>query len=260
MKKLLVVITPIAVLVVLSILFGFSHRTKNTTAAVSPAKGFAVVELFTSEGCSSCPAADEAVADLAKKYASNVYVLGFHVDYWNNLGWKDAFSSADYTNRQQAYATALALNSIYTPQVVVNGKTEFIGSEKNLLYATVEKELSNGSNNEVSIEAAASGTGNVQVTYKTNAGNESMVHVALVQLQASSAVQRGENKGRLLHHVDVVRNFKTVAGGSGSVSLALPAGVLPGACKVVAFIQHKKDLHITGAGECLVTNMTNVKM
>ncbi len=107
------------------------------------AQGFAVVELFTSEGCSSCPPADEAVADIAKQNKSNVFILGYHVDYWNYLGWKDMYSSSAYSNRQKQYASVFQLNSIYTPQIVVNGKTEFVGSDKNKLQQTITKELNN---------------------------------------------------------------------------------------------------------------------
>src|ERR1700743_1770155 len=95
-------------------------------AVLSPArhdkrKGFAVVELFTSEGCSSCPPADKALAELAAKYPDNVFVLGFHVDYWDRLGWKDIYSGAQYTQRQKDYAQLFKLESIYTPEAVVNG-------------------------------------------------------------------------------------------------------------------------------------------
>src|SRR5947209_3544323 len=104
---------------------GFRHPTL-LLAQPSSGPGFAVVELFTSEGCSSCPAADETLAKVAREYPENVYVLGFHVDYWDRLGWKDVYSSADYTNRQREYAQQFNLNSIYTPEVVVNGRVEFV--------------------------------------------------------------------------------------------------------------------------------------
>src|SRR5579859_6695441 len=94
------------------------------------AKGFAVVELFTSEGCSSCPAADALVATVQKEDKDlPVYILSFHVDYWDRLGWKDAFSDAAYSDRQREYARWLRLSSVYTPQVVVNGHQEFVGSD-----------------------------------------------------------------------------------------------------------------------------------
>src|SRR5437868_13384373 len=83
------------------------------------ADGFAVIELFTSEGCSSCPPADELLAEVKKQHADkNVLVLSYHVDYWDRLGWKDPFSSGSNTDRQNYYAELFELNSIYTPQVV----------------------------------------------------------------------------------------------------------------------------------------------
>jgi hypothetical protein len=86
-------------------------------------KGFAVVELFTSEGCSSCPPADDLVAKIQKENNDQpVYILAFHVDYWNNLGWKDSFSSSAFSKRQNQYADWLNLRSVYTPQVIVNGR------------------------------------------------------------------------------------------------------------------------------------------
>ena len=103
--------------------------------------GFAVVELFTSEGCSSCPVADELAIALSKEYTKDVYFLGYHVDYWNYIGWKDRFSKADYTERQRQYAAVFRLNSIYTPQVVINGKKELVGSDHTRLRKAITEEL-----------------------------------------------------------------------------------------------------------------------
>src|ERR1700761_5494846 len=105
-------------------------------------KGFAVVELFTSEGCSSCPEADELIARVQQRDRDlPVYVLAYHVDYWDRLGWKDAFSDAAYTDRQKRYASWLKVTSIYTPQVVVNGQTEFVGSESIALTNAIKTAL-----------------------------------------------------------------------------------------------------------------------
>jgi hypothetical protein len=252
MKKSLIGLPFISLLVFMLVSFGFSNPKKKKMGNPILNKGFAVVELFTSEGCSSCPPADDAVAELAKDYSSNVFVLGFHVDYWNYLGWKDEFSLADYSARQQDYAAVLHLSSIYTPQVIVNGKTEFTGSDRAKLRASVEQELNNNNNTVIELGAKASGPKNILVEYKTNADNKSIVRIALVQLQTNSAVKRGENKGKLLHHVDVVRNFKTAVSAAGSTSISLPEGLLARDCKIIAFIQNKADMHITGAGECAI--------
>ncbi len=121
------------VLVLFTLLFAICCKAQN--------KGFAVVELFTSEGCSSCPKGDAVVARLRDDYKGSVYVLGFHVDYWNRLGWQDVYSSKEYSKRQGEYASALKLPSVYTPQAIVNGKHELVGSERGELYSLVADAL-----------------------------------------------------------------------------------------------------------------------
>jgi hypothetical protein len=106
-----------------------SEQTKNTSPSV--------VELFTSEGCSSCPSADKLVAVAQKEFNENTIVLSYHVNYWDRLGWKDPFSKAAYTDRQRQYAEHLHLESVYTPQAIVNGKTAFVGSNKTALWTTL---------------------------------------------------------------------------------------------------------------------------
>ena len=169
MKKPLIVFPVVSLLVCVIVSFGFSMPVKKKGNHQAPGTGFALVELFTSEGCSSCPPADKVVAALAKDYPANAIVLGFHVDYWNYLGWKDEYSSADYSDRQQQYAAAFALNSIYTPQVIVNGKTQFTGSDKTSLYNTVEKELTVPGVAVIDFSAKTANANNLLVTYKTNA-------------------------------------------------------------------------------------------
>ena len=103
----------------------------KTTEAGTPRKAV-VVELFTSEGCSSCPPADELLGHLRQDLsAKNIQVipLGFHVDYWDGLGWKDRFSSAEFTQRQEQYAQALRVDGPYTPEMVVDGAVEFVGND-----------------------------------------------------------------------------------------------------------------------------------
>ena len=112
---------------------GFISKSKSTanlkeTKEVSIIGSYApiaVLELFTSEGCSSCPSADRLLPQLAK-LDSNIIPLSFHVDYWNRLGWTDPFSSSEYSERQRSYASHLKLESVYTPQLVVNGEYELV--------------------------------------------------------------------------------------------------------------------------------------
>lgn len=246
MKKLSILLS--ALFALAGGIYAFHQPAEKTTNTA----GVAVVELFTSEGCSSCPPADEAVAELAKEYPSNVYVLCFHVDYWNYLGWKDEFSSANYTERQRQYAAVFNVNSIYTPQAVVNGHTEFTGSDKKKLYSTVREALTKNDNFPIAISAKTTGSNEITVGYKTTIDNTRVLQIAIIQASASSVVKRGENKGKILHHINVVRAIKQVSSGEGTTKLLLPGGVSAKECRVIAFVQDKKDLHIGAAQSCAI--------
>jgi hypothetical protein len=233
--------------------------TCKRTLPLHTAAGFAVVELFTSEGCSSCPPADEAVAKIVRNYPDNVFVLCFHVDYWNSLGWKDIFSSADYTARQRGYAQIFRLNSIYTPQVIVNGLTQFVGSDESRLKTTIGSELNGAKNSEIILHAVSKGGKQIAVSWQIptagQTSGKSSLCVALVQLAASSQVLRGENGGKKLHHVNVVRDFKTIRPGpkpDGIVNLTIPDGLTAGDCKVIAFLQDNNSLGISAAAAASV--------
>jgi hypothetical protein len=214
-------------------------------------QGFAVVELFTSEGCSSCPPADETVIDLSKKYKNNVFILGYHVDYWNNLGWKDVFSSSAYSSRQRQYAIAFGLNGVYTPQIIVDGKIEFVGSDKNKLLQTIMHELRTNSEIKFDLSASSNSKNEVIVELKTEMDAGNIINVALVQNQAESKIMKGENAGKQLHHINIVREMKTItaAVNESSVSFTLADGLRKDNCKVIAFVQNKKNLQILGAAQ-----------
>ena len=216
--------------------------------------GFAVVELFTSEGCSSCPPADRAVEKLLKQHSRNVYVLGYHVDYWDNLGWKDIFSNASYTERQKTYAKTLKLSSVYTPQIVVNGTQQFVGSDETKLKDAVTKNLQEASVAKLTIDAKTADDDEVMVEYSTDAADAN-VCIALIQLNAENNIRRGENSGATLHHVNIVRDIKTVpANTKGTVLLNIPKNLVAADCKVIAFVQNTNDYKITSATESYITN------
>lgn len=217
--------------------------------------GFAVVELFTSEGCSSCPSADAAIIELSKKFNENVYFLGYHVDYWDYLGWKDEYSSKVFTRRQEQYADAFSLNSIYTPQVVVNGKTEFVGSDRDKLEQTINEELKNRPSVNIKLDARPKDKNKINVTYKTTGINsDQQLNIALVQLLATTFVKRGENHGRELHHINIVRELKTVNTTDSSVAFTVPLGLSTKDLKIVGFVQNKNNLGINGAAETFLNN------
>jgi len=217
-----------------------------------PAKGFAVIELFTSEGCSSCPPADQLIARIQQESKDQpVYILAFHVDYWNRLGWKDIFSDAAYTQRQYQYASWLAVQSVYTPQVIVNGSKEFVGSQEPAIRKAISDGLQEAASAQLTLDSIRLDKGKVAWRYRIgNAGHHSQLLVAIVQKSASSQVKAGENSGRMLSHVQLVRQLQTAkvdAGGSGTGYLPLPAGVKTADEEIIAFVQDSDNGHIVAA-------------
>ncbi len=231
----------------------FLHSTPSSVVSLTgPAKGFAVVELFTSEGCSSCPPADQLVARIQQEDKDQpVYILAFHVDYWDRLGWKDAFSDARYTQRQNQYASWLNLQSVYTPQIVVNGRKEFVGSQENTLRTAIQSGLGLIPAAQLTLSDIRLDQGKVHWHYdiKNVAANSSLI-VALVQRSAATDVKAGENSGRTLSHVQIVRNFSTTEvgmGASGAGTLQLPQGLAAGDEELIAFVQHDDNGLIVAA-------------
>ena len=211
--------------------------------------GFAVVELFTSEGCSSCPPADEAVAKLLAKNKANVFILAYHVDYWNRLGWTDPFSKADFSKRQTDYGLSFNLQSVYTPQVVVNGSVEFVGSDEEKLTDVVDQSLPGNAALQIMMEIKRKGN-HIEIIYqlKGNESNNQLLNFALVQNEATVSVKKGENGGRNLHHVNIVRELKTMdAGSNGTVSMEIGDDISTQSLQIIAFSQEKKNLHISAA-------------
>jgi hypothetical protein len=248
----IITLSYVARLLFITLLFTDFGRSNELTPA-NTSTGFAVVELFTSEGCSSCPAADETIIELSKEFSDNVYFLGYHVDYWNYLGWKDEFSSKVFTDRQHEYANEFNLNSIYTPQVVVNGKKELAGSDKSLLRQTIKDELKINPSITIELKAAKKSENLISVSYNVEgAGKDEQLQIALVQLIAVTNVKRGENRGHELKHINIVRELKIADRKSYPAEFTLPTGLSEKDIKFVAFVQDKKSLKINSAAEIVI--------
>lgn len=214
-----------------------------------------VLELFTSQGCSSCPPADQALHDIAQKAARTgqaVYSLSFHVDYWNRLGWQDPFSSKLFTDRQRQYDRSLN-SQTYTPQLVINGRQELIGSQKTKIEQAIQAIQQQRPSTLVGVDARMSSDAKqVTVVYDlAPSGPAAPYHlnVAVVQKEARTAVGNGENGGRTLVNTNVVRQFRTIdkPGTSGSVSLPLPASLTPNQTAVLVYVQRTDTGQIIGA-------------
>ena len=225
---------------------------KKDTAKIS-GKGFAVLELFTSEGCSSCPPADELLAKIQKEaQGKDIYVLAYHVDYWDRLGWKDVFSNADYSKRQQQYGSWFNSSQIYTPQLIVNGKAEFVGSDEAAIRNAISNQLTTKANISLVLHAQPDG-GKLKVHYQaSSAVKGSNLLIAVVQKNAQTKVERGENAGNILSHVQIVRqvqNEPLSSTGDGNSIVELPKGFDTQTWEVIGLIQDQSNGEILGAAK-----------
>ena len=222
-----------------------------------------IVELFTSEGCSSCPPADAFLARLEKTQpvaGARVVALEEHVDYWNQLGWIDPFSAALYRVRQNDYARLFLVDSVYTPQMIVGGQAGFVGSDVDRAYQEISR-------------AAGKPLASVQLRTARNARDPELldlqvqvsdrgarggadVYMAVTEENLSTNVSRGENSGRLLKHAPVVRSFgvigrfepRKVSEVQLSPTLQLPREWKRENLRAVVFVQDRGNRKITGAG------------
>ena len=224
-----------------------------------------IVELFTSEGCSDCPPADtvlQTLVDTQPVGGADIIGLGQHVDYWDRLGWKDRFSSAALTSRQRAYAARFRNESIYTPQMVVDGRAEFVGSDAGAARRAIEKALGSP---HATVRLAVNGvsTAAVVVTVSANdmppgaKGDRADLVVAVTEDELRSDVKRGENHGRVLAHAAVVRYMATV-GEAGAAPVRAEIAVQPDwqreHLKIVAFVQEQQSRAILGAASLALKN------
>lgn len=238
-----------------------------------PADRPVIVELFTSEGCSTCPPADALLAGLeARQPVVGAYVIALeeHVDYWNQQGWIDPYSSIEWTLRQQEYIAKFRENGVYTPQMIVDGQRQFVGSRE-LEAEQAIQESANRVKTDVAVtaqEPASDGTQQFNVRVGKLIGNTDRdtaeTWLAVTEKSLESAVRGGENGGRHLHHASVLRMLRKIgaatAGGESSLAFeASPRVKFKPAWKrqnlrVVVFVQEKKTWRILGAASVGVAN------
>jgi hypothetical protein len=223
-----------------------------------------VVELFTSEGCSSCPPADDVLSELAHRQplpGVEVLALSEHVDYWDRLGWRDPFSSPALSSRQSNYdAHVFHANQVYTPQIVVDGQLERVGSNARAVQRAIEQAATRPKAT-VSVAARRGDERDLRVDLRINMpssfarGGTLDAVVAVTEDNLSSDVRRGENGGRTLMHNGVVRSLTTIGTRpSGESPWSMEASVpwdeawKPGDVRVIAFLQERQSRQIVGAG------------
>jgi len=230
---------------------GFAGKTKTDKKEISQVNSdpnsFAVLELFTSEGCSSCPPADRLLPQLASA-GSNVIPLSFHVDYWNHLGWTDPFSKAEFSERQRKYGERFRLESIYTPQLVINGQYELVGSIRSTAEADIKKALEEKPEVNIKIDDVKRNENKLSVSCHLD-GNWKQTDLAsaLVQKHAEMKIRGGENNGSKLSHINVVRSFiKQSAKENMNFEIEIPKDLSGDDWQLIIYTQQQTDLKITG--------------
>jgi hypothetical protein len=233
-------------------LVAFSSLTSFASESAQPVP--IVVELFTSEGCSSCPPADLLLRKLDSSQpiaGAHLIVLEEHVDYWDDLGWKDPFSSHEFTLRQSAYADRLKVRAPYTPQMVIDGNLEVLGSDARRVQAVLDSTRSLPTV-PVRLSSLTIENGKVHAHVETgNLPSKAEIFVGLALDRADTEVKRGENGGRHLEHVAVLQSLhhqgKAQAGQSFTREVTIPAKSPGAAYRVIAIIQEPDQGKIIGA-------------
>ena len=235
-----------ALLIMIVVAAVYALERQSAIPKTQPGDRPVLVELFTSQGCSSCPPADELLRKIAHdpNLHGRAIPLSFHVDYWNHLGWRDPFSSRAWSERQGEYVRAMRLDSAYTPQVVINGSRQMVGSSAGQVYRAIEEESKRKGEGSVSIRA----DGNEVIVHASapRAGTE-LVVVSFENGETTN-VLRGENSGRTIANDAVVRELIHVAtlNAAGEVEKHVPWKLGP-RMGAVAFLQDLKTRRVLTA-------------
>ncbi|ADV50374.1 protein of unknown function DUF1223 [Cellulophaga algicola DSM 14237] len=227
----------------------FNPGVESVNLPVNKNQGVVVVALYTSQGCSSCPPADVLLDQVKKEFSEEVIPLSYHVDYWNYIGWKDPFSKAIYTKKQTAYNYKFKNRSNYTPQVVVNGVTHFVGSNSSEMYANINTYKKIKPSNKLTLTYVKASVNTINFDYEiTGDLSNKKLRVVLVLDKRVTEVKRGENRNRTLVNSNIVvaekyLNLKT----NNSEAIQIPDSVLPNEKISLVLIAENSALDITGA-------------
>lgn len=204
----------------------------SVSGQASAQSGPVVVELYTSQGCSSCPPADALLDKLAT--SRDVLALGLHVDYWDYIGWKDSFASPAYTKRQKAYATAAGHRSVYTPQMIIAGQDHVVGNKPGKVNDLIEAHKKTRSAIAISMQRKGN---SVVINVESSGGRDDMiVHLVRYTPKENVAIKRGENAGRTVTYSNIVDDWDVLAEWDGRKPLQIKAPA-KGDNPVVALVQ-----------------------
>ncbi len=225
---------------------------------------FVIVELFTSQGCSSCPPADRLLTQLGNegvKRGTRVLPLSFHVDYWNYIGWTDPFSSPEWSQRQRRYARTFGLDTVYTPQLVIHGVSQVVGSNEAKVRSEIARaaRLQDSVVLDLSVEGLDDDSGQLEVAIEARPREEAPANpydvlVAVLEEELETPVRRGENASRTLRNDFVVRSMQSVltqvqaqSDATASADFTIAPEWKKERLAVIVFAQDTTTLRILGA-------------
>ena len=256
MKKIVLFALPLIILA-----WAFTYLPGEQTSNMSGNAGFAVVELFTSQGCSSCPPADAYLSHLIKRAElknQQIIALSFHVNYWNRLGWKDPYSDQRFTQRQQRYAEVFRNNTIYTPQMIVNGSKTFESARQNVIDQGIEIGLNTPAYFQIQISDVKKEENQLGFTINLNEpANDLLLNLALVEKGLTTIIKAGENGGKRLTHDNVVRDFATLSLKNETQmmgKLTIPRDVAIKDASLIVYLQSPDTMKILAASQLPLTN------
>lgn len=251
MKMNMTVTGALIVLALVTAAFISSSVASRKLQHIDPkGNSFAVLELFTSEGCSSCPPAEELLAGIQAQAAGKpIYVLAYHVDYWDRNGWKDPYSDAAFSKRQVDYSRQFA-GQVYTPQLIINGQSECIGADAGAVGNALSAALSTSATNTLQLSGEIK-PGRADLDYALdNDPTNCYLLVAVVQRNATTHVKGGENQGRTLPHVQLVRGLETInlkGRKTGRMQVKLPEGFNTKDWEIIGLVQQHNNGAIAAA-------------
>lgn len=231
----------------------FSYKTSNSVVnGIEDSKAIVVLELFTSQGCSSCPPADRLLDEVKGKFPEEVFALSYHVDYWNYIGWTDPFSQSKFSTKQEFYNRKLKSRSNYTPQVVVNGNSHFVGSNRANMYEAIEGQKLKNAPNKIEMADVKIADEKVLFNYKLlgNSQNKQLRAVLVIE-ERITKVSRGENRNRTLKNTNIVVAEKYLPIGSDMLkgTVNIPPLVSKNDVLSLMLISETENMSVTGAAK-----------
>ncbi len=211
-----------------------------------------VLELFTSQGCSSCPPADVLLDKAKKQHPNNVFALSYHVDYWNYIGWEDPFSSRQFTTKQSYYNRKLGYQGNYTPEIVVNGREHFVGSNGAKINAKIAQYGKLKAENKIHLSQAKRTGNKITFDFEVSGDLKDRVLRAVVVLdERTTVVKRGENRNRTLTNSNIVvlERYLEAKDGLGDATLDAPRWIGPDEKLTLMLFVETDELDITGAAK-----------